>query len=239
MVQMFDSSTIKPFELISSSGVITIEVQFIREAIEQVLQIANVFKLIQVKERSEYTDRINKYLSQSLLNGTENYNPQIDIIRFIEIARSNDLINTNNYFVIVLAQNIIVSEDDDTYFRKIDNELSKQHDEYTPGISYCYRKNLRGFVISTLRFKDLDNEKEVLKTAVFHEMGHILNAAEGMIGKSMSGENKYYNHCFNNDVMRQQEDIPKDIIIATEQRLNTGIIYCDQCINSIKEFFRK
>jgi len=92
-----------------------------------------------------------------------------------------------------------------------------------------------GTVISTARFrqiKDAALRREVVKTAVYHEGGHVWGLPFG--GKRVL-EKKLGYHCPDPSCsMKQGLAVPRDFIKITEARLRAGHIYCSDCLKDLE-----
>ena len=91
--------------------------------------------------------------------------------------------------------------------------------------------------VSTRRFERRENKnidmKEVFKTMVYHELGHLFGATDEF--KRDDLVERYGKHCANKDVVRQGVNI-SEFIKYTEDRLKSGQIYCDSCKEAMEEY---
>ena len=93
-------------------------------------------------------------------------------------------------------------------------------------------------VVSSARFQGLSLvlSSECVKTAVFHEVGHVF----GLPGRNRKKINQSLgDHCVNTCVMRQGRLVPTDWIQMTHDRLNMGQPYCPECLSDLRSFFRQ
>jgi len=113
-------------------------------------------------------------------------------------------------------------------------------DLYDPGTNFLVGAALerRAMIISVGRFrevKDVGLRRELIKQETYHEMGHVF----GLPRSCSHVENCLGLHCTDLCVMRQGLYVPDDWIGHTQERLNTGIIYCPACEKDLKDFFRR
>lgn len=110
------------------------------------------------------------------------------------------------------------------------------HDLYAQGLNYCLGNAMPdlGTLISFSRFGNYENTlfgKEILKTEIFHEVGHVLGLPSRRRGVN-NLEDSLGLHCKSDGCsMRQGVRVPDDWIDLTEARLkNNRGPYCCECL---------
>lgn len=225
---MTNKDIIKSFEIICSEGVSGLEKEAVKSALKNVLDEIQAPDCMTVAEKNEKHRVLNNYIMQHITQKTSGFGRQIDAIGLLRQARQEGMIDRKDYFVLLV--------DNDMFNNLVEYESEKN--EYSSGICYTYDDSLKGAIISTIRYKNLKNYEELLRTAMFHECGHIFGAAENRTGIRTDGT-LYSGHCSSKDVMRQAKEIPIDVELITEERLESGIIYCETCICEMKEHLKK
>lgn len=92
-------------------------------------------------------------------------------------------------------------------------------------------------IVSVRRFRGIGVRSlrgEAIKQAVMHELGHMFGAPDGGRGHSVVYIIGW--HCTNMCAMRQGCDVPADWIKYAQERIATGRVYCDSCINDIEAY---
>lgn len=116
------------------------------------------------------------------------------------------------------------------------------YDLYLPNTNFVIgvADGRRGTIISVKRFRGMKNkrmERETKKQALFHEVGHMLDLPNEKRGFDL--EYSLGIHCTNKCAMRQGLCVPYDWINFVNDRQRTGQVYCDQCTQDLKAYFRK
>ncbi|MBR2998337.1 hypothetical protein IKF34_00960 [Candidatus Saccharibacteria bacterium] len=103
------------------------------------------------------------------------------------------------------------------------------------GLNFCFGlTNGRTTVQSVFRYRDLIpyERKAVIKTLIWHELGHVLGAALDL--NRSNTENKLGAHCTNHGcVMRQGMD-KKEFVLNAIEADAANRIYCPQCMADIR-----
>lgn len=122
---------------------------------------------------------------------------------------------------------------------------SRSDDEYLNFVVGAADPKKSTMVLSPYRFKEAKERlgaklwKECFKTEAYHEFGHLFNAPDRDRRGSNTLEKSLGYHCRNRDVVRQGLTVPKDWIRMTNDRKETGVIYCDECIEDMQRYLSK
>ncbi len=92
--------------------------------------------------------------------------------------------------------------------------------------------------ISTYRFKNSDSldpfmKRESFKSVVYHELGHLFGATDEFRRDDLV--DRLGKHCGDMDIMRQGVSV-SEWVDYTEDRLESGTVYCDSCKKSMKDY---
>jgi len=202
------------------------EVDCVRSALEDVLELFGVYYQTNICERRDLIDTIEDEISKNMTGLGLEYGNQMDYFEFLEGLRKKGVLTEKKYGIVIV--------DKDLCWKDNKENLDPL---FIIGGYYEYGNYLRAIAISPVRLKGYADEKELIKTNGFHEIGHLLNAADGRTGKTLEGR-KVIDHCGNEDMMTQYDFIPDSVIELTEKRLESGKIYCDTCIREIKDYLK-
>ncbi len=92
--------------------------------------------------------------------------------------------------------------------------------------------------LSTYRFRNFDGldpfmKRESFKSVVYHELGHLFGATDEFRRDDLV--DRLGKHCGNKDVMRQGVNV-SEWVDYTEDRLETGMVYCSSCEDAMVEY---
>lgn len=91
-----------------------------------------------------------------------------------------------------------------------------------------------GMIVSTHRWRGLDriSQRECLKTATMHELGHVF----GLPDRDFRVEHSIGRHCTNTCIMRQGLRVPHDWLTITHDRFERGPL-CTDCQQDLQRWF--
>ena len=114
-------------------------------------------------------------------------------------------------------------------------DLYQRNADFVVGVAYPRI----GTIISVNRFRAVSDkrmQREAKKQEIYHEVGHVFGLPAEM--EEFAPDYSSGGHCPNLCSVRQGIRVPDDWINFANERIKTGKVYCDSCIDDLREYFK-
>lgn len=220
---------IKPIYLVNTCGITVEEQEAVKKGMETVLKTAKAAEIVEIRSFGYWNrgpgdfESIDWYIEKAKIDKSHGYGQQLDASIIMDLCAKEPSQEIEPHYTIFV----------------VENDLWLHDCHFIIGLS----REGESAVFSVVRFRDGRMKYECLKTEAMHELGHTFGAAEGRKGvDALTG--KYCGelcdeHCANECVMRQGNNVPDAWIKISEDRLRSSEAFCNECTGDLIKYFRQ